>query len=248
MKNIKKLKTEFSRIKAMGFVPNTRPNNKDGGIGNTFEDLLGVEENNRKEADFEGIEIKTQRFLTGSSVSLFSKSPDFPKRANSRLRETYGDARQEEHSGKKILYASVFGDREGEVYSKYKMKLNVNRRTQRIELLIKNLEGKLLETIYWDFSTIKKASHKLDALFLVFAETKTFDNKKFCHFTKGDLYYKFDFEKFLTEIERGTIQFDIRIGVYNSGKNYGKTHDHGSGFRIKSQYFSKLYTSFEKIE
>ncbi len=25
---------------------------------------------------------------------------------------------------------------------------------------------------------------------------------------------------------------DIRIGVYNTGKNKGKTHDHGTGFRI----------------
>lgn len=248
MKNIEKLKNEFSRIKAMGFTPNTRPNNKDGGIGNTFEDLLGVEENNKKEADFEGIEIKTQRFLTGSSVSLFSKSPDFPKKANNYLRDTYGEIRQEEHSDKKILFASVYGNREGEVYSKYKMKLNVNREAQRIELLIKNLEGNLLETIYWNFSTIKKASHKLDTLFLVFADTKIVDGKKFCHFTKGELYHKFDFEKFLIEVEKGIIQFDIRIGVYNSGKNYGKTHDHGSGFRIKPQHFSALYTSFEKIQ
>lgn len=26
---------------------------------------------------------------------------------------------------------------------------------------------------------------------------------------------------------------DIRIGVYASGKNKGKTHDHGTAFRIK---------------
>lgn len=65
----------------MGFVQNTKPNNRDGGIGNTFEDLLGVKENNKKEADFEGIEIKSQRFLNNSYVTLFSKSPDYPKKS-----------------------------------------------------------------------------------------------------------------------------------------------------------------------
>jgi hypothetical protein len=40
MKNLDKLKKEFNRIKKMGFVECTRPNNTDGGIGNTFEDLL----------------------------------------------------------------------------------------------------------------------------------------------------------------------------------------------------------------
>ena len=49
MRNTDKIKAEFYRIKKMGFVQNTRPNNRDGGIGNTFEDLLGVKENNKKD-------------------------------------------------------------------------------------------------------------------------------------------------------------------------------------------------------
>lgn len=80
MKNIEKLKSEFYRIKNLNYVKNTRPKNKDGGIGNTFEDLLGVEENNKKEADFEGVEIKSQRYLNKSYISLFTKSPDYPNK------------------------------------------------------------------------------------------------------------------------------------------------------------------------
>lgn len=86
MKNIAKLKKEFDRIKKLGFVECTRPNNKDGGIGNTFEDLLGVAENKKKKADFKGFEIKSKRLYNSSYVSLFTKSPDNPKRANSYLR------------------------------------------------------------------------------------------------------------------------------------------------------------------
>ena len=44
-----KVSNEFKRIKALGFIPSNRPNNKDGGIGNTFEDHLGVLENNLKD-------------------------------------------------------------------------------------------------------------------------------------------------------------------------------------------------------
>mgnify|MGYP000003159357 CR=1 FL=1 len=247
MRNTDKIKAEFYRIKKMGFVQNTRPNNRDGGIGNTFEDLLGVKENNKKEADFEGIEIKSQRFLNNSYVTLFSKSPDYPKKANSYLREKYGEIRQEEHSDKKILYSSVFGHREGEVYSKYKMKLNVDRSSKSVKLLIKNLHGELLDTTYWNFDTLINASQKLSNLFLVFADTEITNGKKYCRFTKGELYYNFDFQRFLNEIEKGNIMFDIRIGVYNSGKNYGKIHDHGSGFRIKAENFKNLYTYFETL-
>ncbi len=188
MKNIEKLKSEFYRIKNLNYVKNTRPKNKDGGIGNTFEDLLGVEENNKKEADFEGVEIKSQRYLNKSYISLFTKSPDYPNRANTYLREKYGEVRD----------------------------------------LI--------------------ASSKLQNLFLVFAEIKKEDNVDYCHFSKASIFYDFSFSKFLEQIEKGNIQFDIRIGVHNSGKNYGKTHDHGSGFRIKKEFFNTLYSSYEEIE
>ena len=33
--------------------------------------------------------------------------------------------------------------------------------------------------------------------------------------------------------ESGKIYVDLRIGQYHDGKNKGKTHDHGTGFRIK---------------
>jgi len=41
--------------------------------------------------------------------------------------------------------------------------------------------------------------------------------------------------------------FDIRIGVYHSGKSAGRTHDHGSGFRIKRENFNEIYRSYIKV-
>lgn len=57
MSNLKKIKEDFFTIRDMGFVICTRNNNKDGGIGNTYEDLLGITENNLKEADYLGYEL-----------------------------------------------------------------------------------------------------------------------------------------------------------------------------------------------
>jgi hypothetical protein len=75
MIDISLLQNEFARINKLGFVKCTRPNNSDGGIGNTFEDYLDVKENNLKEPDFNGFEIKSQRDFTSSYVSLFTKRP-----------------------------------------------------------------------------------------------------------------------------------------------------------------------------
>ena len=88
--------------------------------------------------------------------------------------------------------------------------------------------------------------HFFTSLFSIY--TKKENDIDYCYFSKANIFYDFCFEKFLEQIEKGNIQFDIRIGVYNSGKNYGKTHDHGSGFRIKKEFFNNLYSSNEELE
>lgn len=249
MNSIQELTDKFLQIKAKGFVPNTRPNNQDGGIGNTLEDLLEIKENNLTQADFKDIEIKSQRLFNSSYITLFSKAPTHPKRANNYLRETFGEVRQEEHSDKKILYASIFAHRPSTVYDKYKMSLQINHNEQRLYLIVTDLNNKTLSNdIYWDFKTLQRATQKLKNLLLAFADTQTQNNQKYHHFTKAQLYLNFNFDKFLIELQNGSIMFDIRIGVYNSGKSYGKTHDHGSGFRIKKENFHLLYNNTQTIE
>jgi hypothetical protein len=53
---------------------------------------------------------------------------------------------------------------------------------------------------------------------------------------------------FLDMIDKGLIMYDIRIGSYSSGKQYGKPHDHGSGFRIQESKIGELYDDMEVIE
>jgi hypothetical protein len=37
--------------------------------------------------------------------------------------------------------------------------------------------------------------------------------------------------------------YDIRIGSYKTGSNYGKVHDHGSGFRVRKENMSDVFYS-----
>ena len=241
MGNIEKIKLEFERIKNIGFIKSTRQNNKDGGIGNTFEDYLGVEENNLKDPDFEGFEVKTQRFMNSSYITLFSKTPTFPKGANKLLKEKYGEVRDPEFPELKKLYASIFCGKWSNVYGKHKMTLNVNYNINRLQFQVKNLRNELDNQVYWDFKDLQKGISKLNKLFVVFAESKEENGIKYYHFNRGYVFLDLDFNSFLKEIESGNIQFDIRIGVHKSGKNYGKPHDHGSGFRIKKENLINLY-------
>lgn len=238
--NLNKIKYEFERIKNLGFVKSNRVNNKDGGIGNTFEDYLGVDENNLKDPDFEGFEVKTQRQLTSSYITLFSKSPTFPKGANAILKDKFGEVRDENFPDLKKLYASIFGNRWSEVYGKHMMKLEVDYSNEKLFLYTKS-NSIIFNEVYWDFNELKKGLSKLDKLFVVSAEQKKIDNTLHYHYNKGKVFLDIDFEKFLHILNTGLIQFDIRIGVHKSGKNYGKPHDHGSGFRIKKESLFNLF-------
>lgn len=48
-------------------------------------------------------------------------------------------------------------------------------------------------------------------------------------------------DKLIKSIKDGKLLIDIRIGVYASGKNAGKTHDHGTAFRILLKDLLTLY-------
>lgn len=237
-----KIIEEFIRIRNLGFVPSNRPNNKDGGIGNTFEDHLGVKENNLKDPDFEGFEVKSQREFNSSHITLFSKSPSYPRRANALLKDRYGEARDSEFPNLKKLYASIFGHRDSHVYEKYLMRLAVNREVSKLILNISDLsKTNIYNDVYWNFDSLMRASTKMSSLFIVFAEEKRIDGIRKYHYKKAKIFLNFDFNKFLDEIESGGIMFDLRMGVYNSGKYYGKPHDHGSGFRIKKENIKNLF-------
>ena len=62
--NLNEFLTKWREIKSKGFIEITRKG--DGKYGNTFEDLLGLVENNLKTPDIDGFEIKVQDIETSS--------------------------------------------------------------------------------------------------------------------------------------------------------------------------------------
>ena len=68
------LKDRLREIRALGWVETRRKNN-DGGVGNTLEDLLGIEENNLPLPNAGEWEIKGQRADTASLTTLFHMEP-----------------------------------------------------------------------------------------------------------------------------------------------------------------------------
>lgn len=230
---------DFTKVKNMGFVSSRRSNST--GIGKTFEDLIGVLENNRREPDLHGFEIKSQRNLCGSYVTLFTKSPTMPKSANTYLRKNYGSY-DEKYPEVKILHTSIFYGRFNTHISGASFSLKINESEERLYLLVKTKEGILDDSTYYSFDSLRKAINKIENLAYVTADTMQIDGVEHFHFTNATIFYDFiSFENFLNLVREGVIMYDVRVGAYKMGSKAGKTHDHGSGFRIKRENMARLY-------
>lgn len=79
----------------------------------------------------------------------------------------------------------------------------------------------------------------------VVAESRKIEDEEEFHFTSARILTGCTFENFINAVKNGTIKYDIRIGSYKSGKSKGKVHDHGSGFRIRKNDISSLFTVTE---
>lgn len=239
---ISKFRNDFLRVKQMGFVKSNRSHNT--GVGKTFEDLIGVKENNFQLVDFmDFLELKSQRDYTQSMLTLFTKSPDFPSSANTYLRETFGIP--DKHSpDMKVLHTTISGAKFNTLKNRFGFKLDVEKTEQRMYIRVKKIEdGSIVnDKIYYNFETLRQiVEQKCQNIAYINAECKVQDDHEIFKYQNAVLLTGLTFEKFIDAVNQGLILYDIRIGVYKTGKNIGKTHDHGSGFRIKKADIGKVF-------
>ncbi len=239
---------KFYKVKAMGFVPSRRKH--DTGIGKTFEDYVGVVENNLDAPDLAGFEIKSHREISQSYVTLFTKRPDFPRKANSYLNSHYGSP-YDDNPQLNNLHTSMFATRFNSYKNKYSFRLTNDRSARLLKIGIYELADKRLldDSIGYTYDTIESVlNKKIKNLFYVGADCNYRDGVERFHFNRAVIYTDPSLERFMNLVDQGLIMYDIRIGSYKSGKNYGKAHDHGSGFRILESNLHLLFSHKEEIK
>lgn len=227
------LRRRLLKLKSEGFVVTHRVD--DTGIGKTLEDLIGIEENNLRLPDIGDIELKAKRIDSGSMLTIATKSPE-PKGVNRKLFDKY---KYVDKSGLYNLHSTVYGSK----YNPQSFKVSF----REDKLFLDNKHG---IKAYWPISIFNDVlKTKSNKILLVFAETKgerKTKNEKF-HYCEAYLLSDLNAEKFKASIENDKLKVDIRIGVYRTGKNKGKYHDHGTGFRINKRDFLSLFDKFEQI-
>lgn len=240
MVNKKLIVSEFRRIKALGYVKSRRMHNT--GIGKTFEDYLGVDENNDKAPDFMGFEVKSKRLKSNSYLTLFTKSPSSPKLVNTYLRDTYGEPYGNNVMLKK-LHTSIFANKFNSYRDRYGFKIVNDKVNEKILIEIKDLNADIVDrSVSWTYMDLNICLlRKLKALFFVYADTKIEVGVEYFHYKRAEIFLTPSLNRFIELIDSGKVMIDIRIGSYKSGKNMGKPHDHGTAFRILPADLLSLY-------
>ncbi len=239
---------EYLKVKDLGYVKSNRSNNT--GIGKTFEDYIGVVENNLEEPDLAGFEIKSHRAEATSYITLFTKSPSFPKKANGYLNSHYGTP-YEEYPELKKLHTSMFATKFNTYNGQYSFKLINDKETETIRIGVYNINNHELidDKVGYTYESLAKIlKKKLKNLFYVSAERRFRGNTEEFYFNHAEIYTMPSLDKFLELVDKGLIMYDIRIGSFKSGKNKGKPHDHGSGFRILEPNIYLLYETKEVVD
>lgn len=243
---------ELKKIAAKGWIENQRNGNQ-GGIGNTLEDLLGIQENNLPIPNAAEWELKSQRINTTSLTTLFHSEPS-PRAigfVSQMLLPMYGWKHSEagkkysltEMSFRQTIHGNSPSDRGFMVkIDREEKKVLISFNAKEVSGLhaewLKNVEkniglNDLNPQPYWGFDDLaNKAGTKLLNCFYVQADVKKEDNKEFYHYSKVMMLQKFNFEGFLKAIEKGNIlvDFDARSG-----------HNHGTKFRIRQNCLPELY-------
>lgn len=246
-------------ISDRGWIENRRFGNA-GGVGNTLEDLLGIEENNLPIPNAAEWELKCQRIGTASLTTLFhaEPSPRALRIVPSILLPKYGWKHQfagtrypDDEKSFRQTVNSVGTDRG--------FKLKIDDKNRRLVISfnssavdashaewLKQVEqnaglGELNPIPYWGFDDLaSKARTKLLNCFYVKAQVRRENHKEYYHYAEIYKCSDFSFDKFLECVRRGVlfVDFDART-----------RHNHGTKFRLKQRdnVMENLYENVERI-
>jgi len=225
---------KLEAIKEMGYVKTHRAGTT--GIGKTLEDLLGVVENNIPGPNAAMIELKSARKNSSSMLTLFTKS-SLPRKVNSYLLKEYGYRTLSDNQTLE-LHTTINAQEYNLLKDKPGFKINIANDT----LQLVATDGRIFG--YWDKTMLKRSfEKKLPKLLYIKADTKGSGPDEQFWFNEAHLLSGFSFDTFLDLLRQGVIKVDIRIGQYPDGR----THDHGTAFRVLPDKLDLCFEHREKI-
>jgi len=242
----------FKEIQEQGWIKGTRQGNN-GNVGNTMEDLLGIEENNLPIPNAAEWELKCQRLKSNSLTTLFhlEPSPQALKFVPNILLPLYGWTHKEagqkypenEMSFRQTIstngrsdrgFAVIVDRKEQKILISFDPNCVASKHEQWLNNITKKIDlGELNPQPYWGFDDLyHKAGTKIHNCFFIQALHEKCDGIEFFKYTNIFMLQKFTKEKFISAIENGSILIDFDART---------RHNHGTKFRFRNNQLPFLY-------
>lgn len=250
--------TALKDIRNRGWIANARPHNV-GGIGNTLEDLLGIQENNLPIPNASEWELKCQRIGTSALTTLFhmEPSPKALKFVPNILLPKYGwkhDLAGIKYPANEMSFRQTIHGLERSSRG-FMVQIDENNKKVLISFNATKVEpchSEWLESVerraglcelnpqpYWGFDDLyHKAGTKLLNTFYVQAEVRKDGDNEFYHYSRILILRGFNIDNFVKALINGSvlIDFDARSG-----------HNHGTKFRLRQNALPMLYSDIQEV-
>lgn len=234
----------IKELKKRGYVPSKRKG--DTGIGKTLEHELGIPDNSFPGPDGKDTELKSGRTGSGSMLTLFTKSP-LPRGINTKLRNEYGYP-DDNFPEKKVIRSTIDAiDFTIIKKSPEKIGFKIVNLDDRIELHATRSPKQIsdMEIPYWPKKILAQRVKKKygDSLLYVKANVRMNGEKEEFHYTEAYHLKGFDSDKLFELLKNGVLDVDIRLGLYEDGRN----HDHGTGIRVKPHLIDECFSYRKQV-
>lgn len=226
--DLQTFKTKYSHIKARGFIKSHRDGNT--GVGHTFEQELGLQENNIAGPDIDGNELKTARRGKGGRQTLLNKEGEWVVSQRDYIK-TYGFQHTKYRDEKSAQFTITLKPNKHGLYIK----------TTDDYVAVMH-DDTVIVKWSWDL-VITEFANKFPACIKVIADVENRDGVEYFHYNEAIRYVNGDVNRVRTAIENGDVIIETRMysfGLLKSGKI--GIRNRGTAFRVSHAKMESLFS------
>ena len=227
MATLVEIQRRLEEIKDMCYIQTRRRGPT--GVGHTFEQVLGLDEDNLQIPDIGGrIEVKTARRNAGSLVTMFTFNRSVWQMPQKEVVMKYGYFSETDQ--RQALYHSIWP------YRDHPSGFNVI--VDRHGNSLKLMHGENEIAIWSIYRLVGALLYKLGKILFVIADTRiNEDGREEFYYSEAYLLEEPSEEGFIEAFESSKVCLDIRMHL----NERGTVRNHGTGFRMREDELSLLF-------
>lgn len=227
MFTLEEFKEKFDEIKKQGWFQSVRRGPT--GIGQTFEQLIGLTENNIALPDLHEIELKTHRIGSTSMITLFTFNKNAWKMKPLEAIRKYGTL---DANGRLGMYFTM---------SPTPNSTGLFLHNEEHSISIRHISGELIAE--WQLDALAEQFYKkIPGLILVSAFSEMRGDFEWFNFSRAQLLTGTSDEIIREQILAGNVLVDLRL--HDKGTS---ARNHGTGFRVKEGKLNFLFKNVSEL-